>query len=62
MLIRKAQSSKKVRLNVDSGSYWIATNNAPDNLKKRDYFARHGIADGIRRLVQDHPFPFRRAK
>ena len=26
MLIRKAQSSKKVRLNVDSVSYWIATN------------------------------------
>lgn len=56
MLIRKAQSSKKVRLNVDSVSYWIATNNARDNLKKRDYFAKHGIADGIRRLAQDFPF------
>ncbi len=57
MLIRKAQSSKKVRLNVDSVSYWIATNNSRDNLKKRDYFARYGIAEGIRRLAQDHPFP-----
>jgi type IV secretion system protein VirB4 len=46
MLIRKAQSSKKVRLNVDSVSYWMATNNAPDNLKKRDYFARCGVAEG----------------
>jgi len=57
MLIRKAQSSKKVKLNVDSVSYWIATNNSRDNLRKRDYFARYGIAEGIRQLAQDHPFP-----
>ncbi len=56
MLIRKAQSSKKVRLDVDSVSYWIATNNARDNLKKRDYFRRFGIAEGVRRLARDHPF------
>jgi type IV secretion system protein VirB4 len=57
MLIRKAQTSKKVRLNVDSVSYWIATNNAKDNQLKRDYFARYGVADGVRRLAEDHPFP-----
>ena len=56
MLIRKAQTSKKVQLNVDSVSHWMATNNAPDNLKKRDYFERFGIADGLRRLAEDHPF------
>jgi type IV secretion system protein VirB4 len=56
MLIRKAQSSKKVQLNVDSVSHWMATNNARDNLKKRDYFERFGIADGLRRLAEDHPF------
>jgi len=56
MLIRKAQSSKKVQLNVDSVSHWTATNNARDNLVKRDYFARFGIAEGLRRLAQDHPF------
>ena len=56
MLIRKAQTSKKVRLNVDSVSYWIATNNAKDNQLKRDYFARYGVADGVRRLAEDHPF------
>ncbi len=39
MLIRKAQSSKKVH-----------------NLKKREYFARFGIADGLRKLAEDHPF------
>ena len=56
MLIRKAQSSKKVQLNVDSVSHWTATNNARDNLLKHDYFARFGIAEGLRRLAQDHPF------
>lgn len=56
MLIRKAQSSKKVQLNVDSVSHWTATNNARDNLKKRDYFERFGIAEGLRRLAQDYPF------
>ena len=61
MLIRKAQSSKKVRLNVDSVSYWMATNNAPDNLKKRDYFARYGVAEGIRQLAIDFPFQPRRS-
>lgn len=56
MLIRKAQTSKKVRLNVDSVSYWIATNNARDNQLKRDYFARYGVAEGVRRLAEDHSF------
>jgi type IV secretion/conjugal transfer VirB4 family ATPase len=56
MLIRKAQSSKKVHLNVDSVSHWMATNNARDNVNKRDYFERFGIADGLRQLAADFPF------
>jgi type IV secretion system protein TrbE len=56
MLIRKAQASKKVHLNVDSVSHWMATNNARDNLKKQDYFDRFGIADGLRQLAEDYPF------
>jgi type IV secretion system protein TrbE len=56
MLIRKAQSSKKVHLNVDSVTHWTATNSAPDNLKKREYFERFGIADGLRKLAEDYPF------
>ena len=56
MLIRKAQSSKKVQLNVDSVSHWTATNNARDNLEKREYFERFGVAEGLRRLAQDYPF------
>jgi type IV secretion system protein VirB4 len=56
MLIRKAQSSKKVQLNVDSVSHWMATNNVRDNLKKHEYFERFGIAGGLRRLAEDFPF------
>ena len=30
-----------------------------ENLIKREYFAQFGIADGLRRLAEDHPFrPF----
>jgi len=57
MVIRKAEASKKVRLNVDAVSYWMATNSANDNLKKRDYFARFGFADGLRRLADEFPPP-----
>lgn len=56
MLIRKAQTSKKVHLNVDSVSHWMATNNARDNLKKREYFDRFDIADGLRHLAEEWPF------
>jgi type IV secretion/conjugal transfer VirB4 family ATPase len=59
MLIRKVQSSKKVQLNVDSVSHWMATNNARDNLKKRDYFERFGIVEGLRRLAEEFPFQSR---
>ena len=56
MLIRKWQSSKKVHLNVDSVTHWMATNNARDNLVKREYFRRYGIAEGLRRLAEELPF------
>src|ERR1700750_2267443 len=55
MLIRKAQTSKKVQLNVDSISHWMATNSPRDNLRKRDYFQRFGIADGLRRRAEKYP-------
>ena len=55
MLIRKPTGSKKVHLNVDSLSYWMATNNAKDNLLKQEYFERYGIADGLRRLAKQYP-------
>ena len=56
MLIRKAVSSKKVHLNVDSITHWMATNNSRDNLRKQEYFCRFGIAEGLRRLAKDFPF------
>jgi type IV secretion system protein VirB4 len=55
MLIRKPESSKKVHLNVDAVSYWIATNNANDNLKRRHYFEQFGFAEGLRRLANEFP-------
>jgi type IV secretion system protein VirB4 len=57
MLIRKQTGSKKVHLNVDSLSYWMATNNAKDNILKQQYFERYGIAQGLRHLAAEHPFP-----
>jgi len=56
MLIRKAQSSKKVQLNVDSVTHWMAVNSAKENLRKREYFAQYGIAEGLRRLAKEHPY------
>lgn len=56
MLIRKAESSKKVQLNVDSVSHWMAVNSPRENLTKREYFAQFGIPEGLRRLAKDHPF------
>ena len=56
MFIRKANSSKKAHLYVDSVTHWMATNNARDNLKKREYFERYGIAEGLRRLAEEYPF------
>jgi type IV secretion system protein VirB4 len=56
MLIRMALASKKVHLNVDSITHWMATNNAKDNLRKREYFERYGIANGLRELAKAFPF------
>lgn len=56
MLIRQAQSSKKVHLYVDSVTHWMAANSASENLRRREYFARYGMADGLRRLADEFPF------
>jgi type IV secretion system protein TrbE len=53
MLIRKHEGSKKVQLNVDSLSYWMATNNARDNVIKNEYLERFGITEGLRRLTEE---------
>ena len=55
MLIRKQDGSKKVRLNVDPFSYWMATNSAKDNILKNEYFAQYGIQEGLERLAEKYP-------
>jgi hypothetical protein len=56
MLIRKHEGSKKVHLNVDSLSYWMATNNARDNVLKYRYLDQYGPTEGLRRLSAEHPY------
>jgi type IV secretion system protein VirB4 len=53
MVIRKAQSSKKVHLNVDFFFYWVAANSANENLKKWKYFEQFGFADGLCHLAEE---------
>jgi hypothetical protein len=55
MLIRKHDGSKKVHLNVDSLSYWMATNNSRDNVLKYRYFDRYGVTEGLRRPSRRTP-------
>ena len=47
LLIKQHAGSKKARLNVDSLSYWMATNNPKDNVTKREYLDRYGAVDGL---------------
>jgi hypothetical protein len=41
---------------VDSLSYWMATNNPKDNVRKREYLDRHGPVEGLSRLAKEFPF------
>jgi type IV secretion system protein VirB4 len=56
MVIRKAQSSKKAHLHVDSITHWMAVNSADKNLLRREYFTRYGIPAGLRELANKFPF------
>jgi len=60
MVICQPQLSKKTRLEVDSVAHWMAANSANENLMRREYFARYGIPEGLRRLADEHPFDPRR--
>jgi type IV secretion/conjugal transfer VirB4 family ATPase len=57
LLLIEPGGTKKLVLEVDALTYWIATNNSRDNLRKQDYFARFGPEQGLLRLAQDHPNP-----
>ena len=57
LLLIQPRGTKKLVLEVDALTYWIATNNARDNIRKQDYFARFGPEDGLLRLAHDYPNP-----
>jgi type IV secretion/conjugal transfer VirB4 family ATPase len=56
-LLKQPGITKKLRLDVDALTYWIATNNSRDNLRKQGYFARYGPEQGLLRLAHDFPQP-----
>jgi type IV secretion system protein VirB4 len=57
LLVIQPRGTKKLVLEVDALTYWIATNNARDNLRRQDYFARFGPEQGLIRLAHDYPNP-----
>ena len=57
LLLMQPRGTKKLVLEVDALTYWIATNNARDNLRKQDYFHRFGPEQGLIRLAHDYPYP-----
>ena len=57
LLFKQPQYAKKLCLEVDPLSYWTATNTPRDNIRKQEYFARFGPAEGLIRLAQDYPNP-----
>ncbi len=59
LLLIQPGKTKKLVLEVDALSYWVATNNARDNLRKQEYFARFGAEEGLLRLAHDYPNPMK---
>jgi type IV secretion system protein VirB4 len=57
LLLIQPDGTKKLVLEVDALGYWMATNNARDNLRRQDYFARFGPEQGLIRLAHDYPNP-----
>ncbi|HEY0758763.1 MAG TPA: DUF87 domain-containing protein [Acidisarcina sp.] len=57
LLLVQPRGTKKLVLAVDALTYWIATNNSRDNLRRQEYFARFGLEQGLVQLAHDHPDP-----
>ena len=57
LLLIQPGVTKKLLLEVDPLTYWMATNNPRDNVRKQDYFAHFGPEKGLLRLAQDYPQP-----
>jgi type IV secretion system protein VirB4 len=59
LLLIQPGTTKKLTLEVDALSYWVATNNTRDNLRKQEYFAKYGAEEGLLRLAHDYPNPMK---
>jgi type IV secretion/conjugal transfer VirB4 family ATPase len=57
LLVIQPRGTKKLVLEVDALTYWVATNNSRDNVRKQDYFARFGPEQDLIRLAHDYPNP-----
>ena len=57
LLLKQPDTTKKLVLDVDALTYWIATNNSRDNLRKQEYFVRYGPEQGLLRVAHDYPNP-----
>ncbi|MBB6147323.1 type IV secretion system protein VirB4 [Silvibacterium bohemicum] len=57
LLLIQPSGTKKLVLEVDALTYWMATNNARDNIRKQDYFNRFGPEQGLIQLAHDYPNP-----
>jgi type IV secretion system protein VirB4 len=55
LLVKTPKGAKKLHLNVDSYSYWMATNTPKDNIERQRYLGRYGVQDGLLRLAREHP-------
>jgi type IV secretion system protein VirB4 len=57
LLLKQPGITKKLVLEVDALTYWVATNNSRDNPRKQEYFARYGPEQGLLRLAHDYSNP-----
>jgi type IV secretion system protein VirB4 len=57
LLLIQPRGTKKLALSVDAMTYWVATNNARDNIRRQDYFTRVGREQGLLLLARDYPNP-----
>jgi type IV secretion system protein VirB4 len=55
LLVKTPKGAKKLHLNVDSYSYWTATNTPKDNIQRQRYLERYGVQNGLLQLARDHP-------
>ena len=54
LLIKRPDLAKVLNLNVDAKSYWLYTNNAADNQKRREAFERYGLEKGLEILARSN--------